>query len=136
VAADLATPTATAAAVTPAATPQKQEVAVRILLKGQCVFNLGALATPVAVATPSLNFAHSPAVTKITCGAAGVEVGDIVSARLPVFDTDTAATIDYRALTLRGCSVKTRNQIDCMIAYDGVSALDPGALTLEYVVFR
>jgi hypothetical protein len=132
-AANLATPTATRIPATPVATPQKQDKVVQIMGRGQCVFDLGAVPTPVAQVTPSLNFAMRPGIVKVTCGAPGAQVGDIVFGRMATFD---AATSDYDALSLRGCSVKTANQIDCMLSYVGVSVLDPAALTIDYVVFH
>lgn len=131
-AADLATPTATAAATTPAATPAPKDALIIVTARGNCKFNLPIIGTPVPVATPDTGFGHNPTNVKVTCGASGAEVGNLVLARLENFDGSTG--LSYEALRLDGCDVHRAGQIDCTLKFDGnIAGFDPAPLTIKFM---
>lgn len=133
-AADLATPTASAGAVTPAATPaEKPALTLRADARGLCTFNLPSLsAVSTPAPTPATSFGLTPTIAKITCPAPGAQLNDLVlvGGFIPY---DTGGATSYDALTLRGCVVRTQGVLDCTLAYGGNAALDPGPLSFGFV---
>lgn len=133
-AADLATPTLTAVGITPAATPAEQPaLTLHASARGTCTFNLPSLAAaPTPAPTPATSFGLTPTIAKITCPAPGANVNDLVlvGGFMPY---DTGGTTAYSALTLRGCVVRTQGVLDCILAYGGNAALDPGPLSFAFV---
>jgi hypothetical protein len=103
--------------------------------RGKCTLNLPSIAAvPTPAPTPATSFGFVPALVKVSCAATGVAVGDLVlHAGLDVMDTGTT---NYEALRLSRCKVSAADTLSCWLHYTGPSALDPGALTLEYLVVR
>lgn len=103
--------------------------------RGTCLLDLPSIAAvPTPAATPATSFGAVPAVVKVSCTATGVATGDtILTAGLDVYDTGTT---NYEALGISRCKASATDTISCWLQYTGPSALDPGPLTLQYVVVR
>lgn len=103
--------------------------------RGKCTLNLPSIAAvPTPAPTPATSFGMVPTVVKVSCTATGVATGDLVlHAGLDTMDTGTT---NYEALRLARCKATATDTLSCWLQYTGPSALDPGALTLEYLVVR
>lgn len=159
-AANLATPTATIAAATPVATPspddqlrrdaQQPAVGGRVVeqaetfeggiqigktgdgasklafvARGVCTFDLPAFA---AVPTPMVG---PPRVQKLNCTATGAAVGDAVFVTLQRWGEG-----EYVGIRLDAARVIATNTLELQFTQGSLAGLDPGPLTVNYLVVR